>query len=66
MPDFKGRRFPTDLILLCVRWYCKFGISYRDLEVAGSAPILRRLAESLWRKADSSRPRELGSPNIPF
>ena len=32
MFDFKGRRFPTDLILLCVRRYCKFGISYRDLE----------------------------------
>jgi hypothetical protein len=32
MSDFKGRRFPIDLILLCVRWYCKFGISYRDLE----------------------------------
>ena len=32
MSDFKGRRFVTDLILLCVRWYCKFGISYHDLE----------------------------------
>jgi len=32
MSDFKGRRFVTDLILRCVRWYCKFGISYRDLE----------------------------------
>jgi transposase-like protein len=32
MSDFKGRRFPTDIILLCVRWYCKYGISYRDLE----------------------------------
>jgi transposase, IS6 family len=32
MPDFKGRRFPTDVILVCVRWYCKYGISYRDLE----------------------------------
>jgi hypothetical protein len=32
MSDFKGRRFPTDIILVCVRWYCKFGISYRDLE----------------------------------
>ena len=20
------------IILLCVRWYCKYGISYRDLE----------------------------------
>jgi hypothetical protein len=32
MSDFKGRRFPTDVILVCVRWYCKYGISYRDLE----------------------------------
>jgi hypothetical protein len=32
MSDFKGRRFPTDIILVCVRWYCKYGISYRDLE----------------------------------
>jgi transposase, IS6 family len=30
--DFKGRRFPTGIILVCVRWYCKYGISYRDLE----------------------------------
>jgi transposase, IS6 family len=28
---FKRRRFPVTIILLCVRWYCKYGISYRDL-----------------------------------
>jgi len=28
---FKSRRFPVEIILLCVRWYCKYGISYRDL-----------------------------------
>jgi transposase-like protein len=28
---FKRRRFPAKIILLCVRWYCKYGISYRDL-----------------------------------
>jgi transposase-like protein len=28
---FKRRRFPIKIILLCVRWYCKYGISYRDL-----------------------------------
>ena len=32
MSDFKGHPFPTDVILVCVRWYCKYGISYRDLE----------------------------------
>ena len=28
---FKRRRFPVEIILVCVRWYCKYGISYRDL-----------------------------------
>ena len=30
--DFKWRHFQGDIILQCVRWYCKYGISYRDLE----------------------------------
>lgn len=32
MNDFKWRHFRGDIILGCVRWYCKYGISYRDLE----------------------------------
>jgi transposase, IS6 family len=32
MRDFKWRHFAGDIILHCVRWYCKYGISYRDLE----------------------------------
>ena len=31
MSLFKRRRFPVEIILLCVRWYGKYGISYRDL-----------------------------------
>ena len=31
MSLFKRRRFPVAIILLCVRWSCKYGISYRDL-----------------------------------
>ncbi|MBO1907600.1 IS6 family transposase [Microvirga sp. 3-52] len=31
MSIFKRRRFPVAIILLCVRWYCKYGINYRDL-----------------------------------
>ncbi|MFD0466251.1 IS6 family transposase [Microvirga aerilata] len=31
MSLFKRRRFPIEIILLCVRWYCNYGISYRDL-----------------------------------
>ena len=29
---FAGFRFPQEVILLAVRWYLRFGLSYRDLE----------------------------------
>ncbi|HEY0378389.1 MAG TPA: IS6 family transposase [Pyrinomonadaceae bacterium] len=29
---FKWRHFKPTIILLCVRWYCRYQISYRDLE----------------------------------
>jgi transposase-like protein len=29
---FTGFRFPPEVILLAVRWYLRFGLSYRDLE----------------------------------
>jgi IS6 family transposase len=29
---FAGFRFPPDVILLAVRWYLRFGVSYRDVE----------------------------------
>jgi transposase-like protein len=28
-----GFRFPPDVIVLAVRWYLRFGLSYRDIEV---------------------------------
>jgi len=30
--DFKWRHFRGEIILGAARWYCKYGISYRDLE----------------------------------
>jgi IS6 family transposase len=30
--DFKWRHFEGAVILWAVRWYCKYGISYRNLE----------------------------------
>lgn len=32
MSDFKWRHFEGEIILWAVRWYCRYGISYRDLE----------------------------------
>ena len=28
---FKHHRFPSDVILMAVRWYCRFPLSYRDV-----------------------------------
>lgn len=32
MNPFKGRHFQRNIILWAVRWYCKYGISYRELQ----------------------------------
>jgi IS6 family transposase len=32
MNPFQGRHFQGTLILWAVRWYCKYGISYRELQ----------------------------------
>jgi IS6 family transposase len=29
---FAGFRFPPDVIVLALRWYLRFGLSYRDVE----------------------------------
>ena len=29
---FSGRHYPREVILWAVRWYCRYGISYRELE----------------------------------
>jgi transposase-like protein len=29
---FKGFRFPPEIVVLAVRWYLRFGLSYRDVE----------------------------------
>jgi hypothetical protein len=30
-PIYRGRRFQSEIIELCVRWYLTYGLSYRDL-----------------------------------
>jgi len=30
--EFKGRHLGGEIIFWAVRWYCKYGISYRELE----------------------------------
>ena len=48
MSVFKRRRFPAEIILLCVRWYCRYGISYRDLEeMMAERGVVCRLFDAL-------------------
>ena len=48
---FKSRRFPVEISLLSVRWYCKYGVSYRDLAemVQDGDWWLELLRENQWR-----------------
>ena len=32
MLSLKGMRFPIDVILVCIRWYVAYPLSYRHLE----------------------------------
>ena len=32
MLSFKGMRFPIDVILVCIRWYVAYPLSYRHIE----------------------------------
>ena len=32
MNEFKGRHFEGEIVLWAVRWYCRYPVSYRDLE----------------------------------
>ena len=32
MLNFKGMRFPIDVILVCIRWYAAYPLSYRHIE----------------------------------
>jgi putative transposase len=44
----KGMRFPIDIILVCIRWYSAYPLSYRHLEemIAKSAACLSTIPRS--------------------
>ena len=46
---FKGRHFEAEMIVLCVRWYLRFGLSFRDLEEMMAEPCLHVDHVTIWR-----------------
>ena len=68
MNDFKGRHFEGEVVVWAVRWYCRYPISYRDVEsmmtergvaVDHSIRINRQ-----WRLCFEWRDGEAGPSNV--
>ena len=54
---FKWRHFEAEIILLCVRWYVRYSLSYRDLEE------MMRERVCIWQAISSIR-EDHPSPDI--
>ena len=46
---FRGRHFADEVIVLCVRWYLRFSLSYRDLEEMMAERNLAVDHTTVWR-----------------
>jgi len=46
---FKGRHFEAEIIVLCVRWYLRFGLSFRNLEEMMAERNLNVDHVTIWR-----------------
>lgn len=56
MDFFKFRHFIGVGILQCVRWFCKYGIVYRDLEEMMKEGGLDMLHTTLYRRVQRHAP----------
>src|SRR5579864_4555060 len=55
-PLFWGRHFPDDIIILAVRWYLRYSLSYRDLEEILAERGVGVDHTTLWRWVDRYSP----------
>ena len=52
---FAGLCFPPDVIMLAVRWYLRFALSYRDVEELLTERGVASRALASWRPGDQAR-----------
>jgi transposase-like protein len=55
-PLFRGRHFPDDIIILALRWYLRYSLSYRDLQELLTERGVRVDHSTLWRWIDRYGP----------
>jgi transposase, IS6 family len=48
-PLFKGRHFEAEILVLCVRWYLRLGLSLRNLEEMMAEQNLHVDQVTIWR-----------------
>jgi transposase, IS6 family len=67
---FRGRHFSDIIIILCVRWYLRYSLSYRDLKEIMAERGLAVDHVTIWRWVQHYAPllnqglrRELRRPN---
>jgi transposase-like protein len=53
---FKGRHFPSSVILLCVRWYLAYSLSYRDLQEIMAERGIQVDASTIYRWVQAYAP----------
>jgi IS6 family transposase len=53
---FKGRHFEAEIIVLCVRWYLRFGLSFRNLEEMMGERGLSVDHVTIWRWVQRDAP----------
>jgi transposase-like protein len=53
---FKGRHFPKPVILLCIRWYLAYSLSYRDLQEMMAERGIQVDASTIYRWVQAYAP----------
>ena len=60
---FKGYRFPEHVILLAVRWYCRYPLSYRDVRDLLAERGVTVDAATVYRWVQKFGPRSARGPS---
>ena len=63
---FKWRHYRGEIILLCVRWYLRYGLSYRDLEEIMIERELALVHTTIYRRVQVYAPElvKLSRPHL--